>query len=208
MRVKTIENYYHDAIQNTKRTCCSSQLVPYLTVICMSTLIVASAFLAIANGEMLLTPLSHMKAELEKSSTSLDCGNSTADAKAKGCIYDLMASGWLPPSCYQQQLSERYLATDKWKFYTEDGGQGTQLSYEMAKQGQFDAMYVSNGFHIAHCLYGWERYSAARKNNLPIDRQAKALHHATHCSDFILQYPNHNSINTSIVSSYFTCERP
>ena len=59
-----------------------------------------------------------------KSMTPLEhCGQTTAQALAKGCSFDPMTFAWIPPECYDAELTEEFLQLQPWHWYTDEGGQ-------------------------------------------------------------------------------------
>ncbi|KAH8880819.1 hypothetical protein GQ53DRAFT_754785 [Thozetella sp. PMI_491] len=197
----------HDAFRDPGR----SRVERWVAILCVSILLAGSALLVIAQSAMLVNPQLGSINTMGSAEAlgPMDCGNSTAEAKAKGCVYDLMASGWMPQPCYQKEISDKYLARDEWKFYSEEGGGvENEISYDMAKEGRFDRYYTTNGFHVGHCLYGWERYWFAVEHDLPVDKQAKMPYHSRHCSEYIMSNLKHDSVKTLVISAYFACERP
>ena len=67
--------------------------------------------------------------------TILDCGGNPSEARAKGCIYDVMMQDWVPEPCYDSVLTERYLANHNW----------TMKLYRMKRCAKVNT--VSHGCH-------------------------------------------------------------
>lgn len=46
-----------------------------------------------------------------------DCGETAHDAKARGCVFDLMLQRWTPIECFDEEHMERFLAKYPRKWY-------------------------------------------------------------------------------------------
>ena len=136
---------------------------------------------------------------------TMGCGNSTQEARDASCLYDVMAAAWVPRPCYQAAVADRYLAMHPWKFYADAEGT-SEIPLQSVKNGDYNHMWTSNAFHVAHCLYAWERYLIAVDENLPFDSQAKVAHHAQHCSMFAMnENITREAVQTEIKIAYFSC---
>jgi len=48
-----------------------------------------------------------------------NCGNSTSEAKANGCHFDIIMHSWVPQGCYDEVLSEEYIAAIDFQFFSD-----------------------------------------------------------------------------------------
>jgi len=111
----------------------------------------------------------------------LDCGGSPADARAKGCVYDVMMQDWVPEPCYDAVLTEKYLAEGNWTWYGDGDGNSTISNEEMAK-GEHGAAWMSTSYHKAHCVFSWMKIIRALRNNQGISQELLSYDHVLHCS--------------------------
>lgn len=80
------------------------------------------------------------------------CGNSTADASAAGCRFDVMSYTWVHPRCFDQELMYDFLGAADWAWYAdEDAAQPLPLA-DVA-QGQREYVYVTWRYYTTHCTY-------------------------------------------------------
>ena len=63
----------------------------------------------------------------------LDCGHSPEEARAKGCVYDVMMQDWVPLPCYDAALTEKYLKEGNYTWYADGDGKTTLSDEQMAK---------------------------------------------------------------------------
>lgn len=66
------------------------------------------------NGEEIKALIPDPLADNPLAGQVLDCGYTPEDARAKGCVYDVMMQDWVPEPCYDAVLTERYLSQGNW----------------------------------------------------------------------------------------------
>ncbi|CRG84737.1 hypothetical protein PISL3812_01940 [Talaromyces islandicus] len=54
--------------------------------------------------------------------TSLPCGKSPAEALARGCHFDIVATAWLPPKCIDYELVSEFMASYPWQYFPSANG--------------------------------------------------------------------------------------
>lgn len=111
----------------------------------------------------------------------LDCGGNPSEARAKGCVYDVMMQDWVPEPCYDSVLTERYLAEGNWTWYA-DGDGNTTISDEDMRKGEHGAAWMSTSYHKAHCVFSWVKIVRALRNNRAISQELLSYDHVLHCS--------------------------
>lgn len=109
------------------------------------------------------------------------CGNTTAEAKANGCVIDLISGAWVHPACYDQELEKEFLEYGDWKWYADPKGE-TELSEEFMRTTPPDPVWVSLAYHDAHCAFTWRKLHRAAMRGTPIDSQIGSYVHTNHCS--------------------------
>jgi hypothetical protein len=109
-----------------------------------------------------------------------ECGSTPEDARAAGCVFDVMMQLWTPAECYDGNLSERFLAAGKWTWWA-DAGATTVISDIDMKKGEHDRVYVSADYHKSHCIFAWEKLVRALRNQTPLIEQLISVDHAMHC---------------------------
>ncbi|EMD59049.1 hypothetical protein COCSADRAFT_102599 [Bipolaris sorokiniana ND90Pr] len=81
------------------------------------------------------------------------CGFTPAEAKSRGCKFDILSFAWQLPECYNAKLMEEFLAEKDWAFYRDPEGTSS-VSRDVALQGELD-LYVTQEYHRTHCMYMW-----------------------------------------------------
>lgn len=115
-----------------------------------------------------------------------DCGYTADEARAKGCVFDVMMQLWTPKDCYDGLLSDRFLEVGNWTWYADPGAEKVFTLEEMRK-GEHDAVYVAQSYHITHCIYAWEKLVRAMRNQDPLIMELISYDHVIHCRHKTLQ---------------------
>lgn len=111
-----------------------------------------------------------------------DCGSSVAEAKQRNCHFDIMGIAWVPSQCYNEEISEEYLAKGKGSFrWYSDGDAQNRVSLESMRLGHHKNIWTSNEFHSQHCAYVWRLQSLALSNQQPVTRSELDYNHTLHC---------------------------
>lgn len=114
------------------------------------------------------------------------CGGNPTEARANGCVFDVMMQLWTPAACYDRSLSDRFLEEGNWTWYA-DTSATKVWSLEEMRKGEHDAVYVAQEYHITHCIYAWEMLVRAMRNQAPIITELISYDHVIHCRHKTLQ---------------------
>jgi len=135
----------------------------------------------------------------------LDCGWSPEEARAKGCVYDVMMQDWVPVPCYDSDLTEKYLAEGNWTWYG-DGEGKTIISDEEMRKGEHGYAWMATSYHHAHCVFSWVKLVGALRNNQGISEELLSNHHVMHCSHGALkESPNDEGLGVQAPTNYAKC---
>lgn len=137
-----------------------------------------------------------------------NCGHSPAEAKQRGCQYDVMIGSWLLPECFDGELMEEYLSTRDWEFYS-DAELTKELSMDMLRLGNHDfVVYATVHQHQHHCAYVWMKQFRAAVRNQKMDDLSANIHHTTHCAEALYTgMPGANG-SLGLEVKYFSCTEP
>lgn len=117
-----------------------------------------------------------------------DCGETPAEARAKGCRYDPMIQMWVPVACYDQEHSERYLSTYKWKWYY-DLDAKHEMPDETMRLGEHQVAFMVDDYHRRHCAYVWEVSARALEQQRSLLDEWISSKHVHHCNGLLLSPP-------------------
>jgi len=117
-----------------------------------------------------------------------ECGGTPEEARANGCVYDVMMQLWTPPECMDAPLSERYLEAGNWTWYANADASRIYTDEEIRK-GEHDVVYVAQSYHRHHCIFAWERLVRAMRNQGPLITELISYDHVMHCRHKTLTLP-------------------
>ncbi|RVX73827.1 hypothetical protein B0A52_02717 [Exophiala mesophila] len=138
----------------------------------------------------------------------LDCGWSIEEAKAKGCVYDVMMQDWVPEPCYDSLLTEKYLAKGNYTWYSDM--EGHTMTDEEMRKGEHGRAWMSANYHKDHCIFSWEKLVRALRNNRPISQELVSYDHVLHChhqgvGDSGMMKRDSGSIGVAAPTNYAKC---
>ncbi|XPS73895.1 hypothetical protein M3J09_006027 [Ascochyta lentis] len=125
-----------------------------------------------------------------KAGTTQPCGNSSSEAEAAGCVFDLMTVSWLPLECYDSELTAQFMEEGPWVFYLSNSTRPEALPEEREQIPSLEAiskttelMWTDRRFHVYHCIYGWKMMHRAIERGWKMESSLATYHHTEHCSD-------------------------
>ncbi|OJJ47404.1 hypothetical protein ASPZODRAFT_16085 [Penicilliopsis zonata CBS 506.65] len=130
------------------------------------------------------------------------CGTSIAEARKHGCHFDPMSFSWLPPRCYDVELSAEFLQRSDWEWYLDAKGM-LPVPRETVLAGEHESLYVSWEYHLVHCTYAWRKMHRAVMMQVPLDGYIRQYAHTEHCERMLLrQGVDWNTTNTIIQTKF------
>jgi hypothetical protein len=140
------------------------------------------------------TPPTTPKTWKTTSTSELHCGNSSSEARALGCVFDLLTNNWMPQYCADPYTDGEYRAwvTDAgrelgaWAFYHDDKAERQVASEEELSDLVGKHVWTTTENHLAHCVF-----LARRMHRLVTGEIAAVAHntfaHTVHCTKAILK---------------------
>ena len=134
-----------------------------------------------------------------------DCGASPAEARDGGCMFDVMTNAWLPQECYNEALTESWLAAnDHWKWYS-DRNKTDEVPLETLRLGEYTTVWTSLDWHYKHCIFDWQKVLIALEQGGPYDLKSVEPGHATHCGERLLERGELDDL-TEVVIGFLPCK--
>ncbi|KJZ71683.1 hypothetical protein HIM_08921 [Hirsutella minnesotensis 3608] len=128
-----------------------------------------------------------------------DCGSTIAEALSRDCIYDTMATAWLPPYCRDEELTAEFDRAGPgpegaWMYFADANGTTPLNKTQLGELGETGGTFwVSRKWHIAHCVFYWQKYWRIRRTGRVMEKRFDTLAHVQHCSRLILNpMPDHD----------------
>ncbi|KAH8668239.1 hypothetical protein BGZ60DRAFT_528567 [Tricladium varicosporioides] len=138
------------------------------------------------------------------------CGSNRHEAKAAGCIFDLLATRWYTPECYHREVLGEMLLEIDFDLWL-DPEKTQQAPHDMAFAGDWDYLWPTPDFHIIHCIYQWRRLHRAMLEHRAIDDDVFSYDHTLHCTRMLLNWPNdikYGKNTTTIIDSRVSYCKP
>ncbi|RAO72375.1 uncharacterized protein BHQ10_008387 [Talaromyces amestolkiae] len=96
------------------------------------------------------------------------CGTTPGEARAAGCIFDMLTVAWTPSECVDPDLTREFLELEDWKYYKDKEGT-EQVALAELTAGDWD------GIHYA------------TMGGPPVDTLLGSKVHTTHCQEMIMK---------------------
>ncbi|KAF2667073.1 hypothetical protein BT63DRAFT_481522 [Microthyrium microscopicum] len=127
------------------------------------------------------------------------CGKSIAEALSLGCKYDGLSASWLPPYCRDDELTKQFneagpLPDKSWQMYANANGSKPMTIDQVELLAEHNDMFATTyGWHIAHCIFSWEKYVRMWELGTVIDARFQSALHAGHCRDMVMELLNRDA---------------
>jgi hypothetical protein len=133
------------------------------------------------------------------------CGHSPAEARTRGCSFDISSFAWLTPECYNDELTQDFISWSDWTWYTsENSSDNTQLPFETAMLGEQDT-FVDWRYHMVHCTFMWRLQHLSMENGW-VGRHLVNFEHTMHCQHALLMDAHENrDVRTPAYIMYPRC---
>ncbi len=132
------------------------------------------------------------------------CGATPSEAQSRGCHFDITSFSWLPPACHDDDLVAEFLALERWEWFLDPAGTQS-IPLEEVERGEMAQMYVSWKYHLAHCVFMWQKLHRAVDKGQVIDAYIGNYHHTSHCGHMLMKAENGTTLNTIIRRKYVGC---
>lgn len=124
------------------------------------------------------------------------CGSSINEAQSLSCVYDTMAAAWLPPHCRDPELTSIFDHSGpsdggSWRYYADKNGSVRlsphQISLLADKPKGENVFWATREWHLAHCLFYWQKLVRMRDTNAIMERRFDGWAHAKHCYGLLMR---------------------
>ncbi len=133
-----------------------------------------------------------------------DCGGSPAEARARGCKFDIMSFSWLPSECYDDQLHLNSAICGLGKWYSDPNSTESVVPEDIVKLGEHEYLYVSAEYHFFHCTFMWRKMHRVALGLGSMDSYIYNYNHTTHC-ETMLHDKSSMVIDSTIFTKYPEC---
>ncbi|KAK3690283.1 hypothetical protein B0T22DRAFT_376277 [Podospora appendiculata] len=116
------------------------------------------------------------------------CGSTAAEARSRGCHFDVISFNWLPTACYDAELSQSFDDMRTWEWFL-DGNHTQPLTHADIMTGEHTGLYVNWEYHVRHCTAMWKKMHRALlgpSGTRAIDGYIGSYAHTEHCARMLL----------------------
>lgn len=132
------------------------------------------------------------------------CGNSSSDAQARGCHFDVLSFCWVPEECFDRELTDKFRKAGPWVFYTDRNKTASITEEQFGLDTQ--PVYLTNRLHKTHCAYNILRFHKALTEGRMVHRE-DVLTHTEHCTQVLTRANAPDDIEVRAKIQYPDCGR-
>ncbi|KAL5400233.1 hypothetical protein PMIN06_012998 [Paraphaeosphaeria minitans] len=117
------------------------------------------------------------------------CGTTAAEARARGCVFEITGFTWLPKECQDTETEVEflnYLAENDLNIYR-DTNYTDIVPIEEVRLGNGPGFFVRQQYHVTHCQFLLRKLHRAQTSGRMIDGQIMPTHHTLHCGEQTLK---------------------
>ncbi len=123
------------------------------------------------------------------------CGNSTAEARALGCTFDLLAFAWWPAACLEDHAELSHTFDDwissperqrPWPFYYDPEGTRPVATLDELSEAVGVDIWTTPEYHVGHCSLWWRLVHLSAEGRIAANLWAGEYHHTLHCSNMLM----------------------
>ena len=134
------------------------------------------------------------------------CGNSTAEAQALGCSFDLLSAAWLPEECQDRDLTEEFRAQGPWQYFEDSDGQVELWEGDLWKRsGSSETYWATRKWHTVHCSFEWRKMHRAIERGARMEDALRDYRHTIHCGKMFLKEGPWDELTTEITVEFLGC---
>ncbi|KAJ5729343.1 uncharacterized protein N7483_003851 [Penicillium malachiteum] len=153
----------------------------------MALVIATACGIAILAFIVLLTH-AHLNAKLRNNVHQVfPCGNSSAQARARGCSFDQLMWSWYPKHC-PHYANDEYLNFQDWKFYSDPYTKEVvdKNNWTKALDNEI-SVYGERGEHLTHCVFMFLSLAQILHGGGKYTQRYLDYPHMEHCAKTLLQ---------------------
>ncbi|ORY65440.1 uncharacterized protein BCR38DRAFT_484861 [Pseudomassariella vexata] len=134
------------------------------------------------------------------------CGQSAAEARARGCRYGMLYGAWLPEACYDEETEENFRKYTDWKFWLQPN-RTEERSWDEVAKGEYDYVLVEWEYHQRHCAEMNRRLftAMARRGLHSIDSYLSQWKHTDHCAHSAMEQRPTHELNAILWRKFPDC---
>ncbi|KAG5981164.1 hypothetical protein E4U55_003224 [Claviceps digitariae] len=129
------------------------------------------------------------------STKGLACGNTTEQARAAGCEFDILSYSWVPSRCFDRDTANEFLAWlednerqyGAWPFFADSNGRQRIANLSSLAERLFVESYSTQEEHLGHCIFWMRHLDRVIQGLVPQTSRGADMHHTIHCTNALLE---------------------
>ncbi|PIG88392.1 hypothetical protein AARAC_004626 [Aspergillus arachidicola] len=123
------------------------------------------------------------------------CGSTAVEARANGCVFDLVTNNWVPKRCadaetaqeFREWVSNNVRLRQSWPYYYDGHGE-RQIASEEEMAGMVGQLvYTTTENHLGHCTFLMRRLHRFLDSDAETAISRINFNHTLHCSSEVLR---------------------
>lgn len=136
------------------------------------------------------------------------CGSTPAEARAAGCVFDMLTTAWTPAECADLEVTEEWLTevldSYDWPYFLDANGTTKQTDLTLLRSGEWSGeLWSTMGLHKLHCLYVWRRFHMANLGGKALDTVLRGPRHSRHCAKMMMMMDASQNEVTGVQSVFY-----
>jgi hypothetical protein len=129
-----------------------------------------------------------------------DCGSTISEALSRNCIYDTLATAWLPPHCRDDDLTTEFERVGpgpdgSWPYFSDQDGKIPLNKSQISELGETNGVFwTTRQWHVAHCVFYWQKYLRMRDTGVVMERRFDQIAHVKHCGRLAMNEKHNNTL--------------
>ena len=137
------------------------------------------------------------------------CGTTPAEARSRGCQFDIVLYSWVPAPCYDGPIQQQYLDENTQTWWLHRGAEGGQkVSQDLVALGEQPALWLSWAYHDYHCQFIWKMMTRILRNSsMGVPGRLLEYYHTDHCINVLkgTEATPPVDVSTKVSLNYSTC---
>ncbi|KAI1310392.1 hypothetical protein F5Y03DRAFT_392330 [Xylaria venustula] len=140
--------------------------------------------------------LLRLSPDVSPSPKSCNCGNSTAEAVARGCEYDELGAAWLPAHCIDRELLNVFHESGDgpgghWQYWSDVNHTHSMTLEEVGSLADDvgSRFYTTFQWHKSHCFFYLWKIQRSRSTGVTVEARYDNERHTKHCGEMFESPP-------------------
>lgn len=110
-------------------------------------------------------------------------------ARARGCIFDPIQTGWMPGPCVDMELTNEFIATHEWKWFDDEALTKPNTQEAVLRGYGSASAFTVDDYHFRHCEYILKQLIKNHVTQAPaVGFKGLDKEHLEHCVDRLINY--------------------